>query len=214
MYYASTLINGHPDATIIVRDGQNEDVIMDYTNNDYHPCLPWMTDGEKNARITVYFSSNVTSMEHWFPSNCTSLDHSGYENEYMFDGALSWTFYNLIVDDYDVSDGYPLVRSSESVFWLNGLVRVPDIECNHCIFQNITDDHRSGKSLFETYASLHFYDSIFRDISTNNGAMINVTGVDDTGERRREIEVEDCVFENVVVSESMFHFQETLQEVK
>lgn len=196
MYYASNLVVSYQEVSIIVMDGQNTNIITNYTNNTHHPCLLNMT----NAHITVTFSSNITSFEQWFPPICASLDHSDYDNEYMFDGAFSWTFNNLIIEDYNVSNGYPSVRTSST--WGGQ----HDIECNDCIFRNITDDPSSGLPLFDTSGSFHFHESQFSALWIKNDAMVLAEWSDDGNALSRSFSVENCIFQDIHVSSSIFHF--------
>lgn len=213
MYYASTLINGSLDVSFIVMDGQNTNIITNYTNNTHHPCLPMITSVEHwFIDIAVTFSSNITSFEHWFPPNCTSLNHSDYDNEYMFDGALSWTFNNLIIEDYNVSNGYPLVRTSEFV---QSGDRGPDIECNDCNLRNITESASSGNFLFDSSGSFHFYRSQFSEISIENDAMIIAAHPQQEGTAPvRRFSVENCFFADIRASASIFHLYGSYMDVK
>ena len=202
---------GHIDVSIVVMDGQNEDVIMGHIDNKYHPCLPSWTFIGKSADIAVVFSSNITSFGQWFPPICTSLNHSGYDNEYMFDGALSWTFYNLIIEDYNVTAGYPLVRTNQFVY--DGS-KGPDIECNDCIFSNITESASSGNCLFDSSGSFHFYRSQFSGISIENDAMVIAAYPQEGTAPVRRFSVKSCIFTDIHASASIFHLYGSYMDVK
>ena len=165
LFHVSELINAviFSNASITIIDGQNEVVIANSTDNDYNPCLPQPLYLGK--RVTVTFSSNITSFSDWFPAIC--VNDSGYSNEYMFDGAQQWTINNLIVEDYDSGNGYALMRSTSFH---------ADIECNHCSFSNIRSD--GAVPLFETWGSLHFYESDFVGITMESGTMISASFTD------------------------------------
>ena len=109
LFHVSELINAviFSNASITIIDGQNKEIIANSTDNDYNPCLPQPLYLGK--RVTVTFSSNITSFGDWFPAICSN--DSGYSNEYMFDGAQQWTINNLIVEDYDSGNGYFLIHT-------------------------------------------------------------------------------------------------------
>ena len=197
LFHVSELINAviFSNASITIIDGQNKEIIANSTDNDYNPCLPQPLYLGK--RVTVTFSSNITSFGDWFPTICVNA--SGYSNEYMFDGAQQWTINNLIVEDYD--SGYGLMRS-ESFH--------AEISCNHCSFSNITADD----SLFATWGSLHFYDSEFVGITMESGNMISASLTDCTEATDsectssltdREISMIDCNFTDLTLSDSFMY---------
>ena len=187
--------------TITIIDGQNEEAISNLTGNAYNPCLPTATLSDK--WITITFSSNITSFSDWFPSICTN--DSGYANVYMFDGAEQWIFNNLIVADYNATDGYLIARSDDDAF--------AAITCNHCTFMNI-ESTGTNMSLFDTYRSVHFYNSSFTGITVEGASVIHANHTNFITEAAREFTIADCNITNVVVESAFMSFRASFNEVK
>ena len=104
----------------VIIDGQNEDVIGNYTDTAYHPCL--LRSLLLDKRVTVHFTSNIGLFRDWYPDICSTLeDDKDYINEYMFDGAQQWHFSNLKL----TQSAYLLIRSQSYH---------ADITCTECIF--------------------------------------------------------------------------------
>ena len=186
--------------SITIIDGQNEQIIANQTDSDYNLCIPEPIPFDK--RVTITFSSNITSFRDWFPSICTN--GSDYDNVYMFDGAQTWTIHNLIVEDYIASDYYYIMR---------GQSEYADIECIDCRFSNITND-RSTNHLFDTFGSLHFYNSEFEGIVTESNPMISAShSYYDTG-ITREYSMINCTFTDIVSSWALFYLDYSWNDVE
>ena len=201
MYYASTLINRVliSTASITIIDGQNEEAIAKLIDNDYNPCLPEAMHSDK--RITITFSSNIASFSGWYPSICTNRSH--YVNEYMFDSAQKWTFSNLVVEDYVVTDGYGLVRTES----YHG-----DITCDNCSFINVQN---SGSThLFVTWGSFHFRASDFIGISLDGSYLINADHAYTLTGGNREFVIKETNFINITTAHYLIFLQVSWNDVK
>ena len=204
MFYASDLINRVLVSTVSITiiDGQNEEVIGNYSDDfEFNPCILEPIPLDKH--ITITFEAGISSFEDWFPDICRG---GNYSNEYMFDGAQDWHIYNLIVENYTVSDAdsYYLVRSDS---------QYADIELHDCHYIDIVNEGKDY-AIFDTYGSLHFYDSEFLGITTNLVPMIEAThSVVDTG-IQREFTMEDCVFTDIVSSDALFYLDYSWNDVK
>ena len=191
LFHASDLVNRLliSDISITIIDGQNEEVISssNYSSDyGYNPCIPLPIAMDK--RMTMTFSSNITSFTDWFPSICKN--ESGLDNVYIFDGGQTWSIQKLIVEDYVASDWYYIMQSGSEY---------ADIECIDCVFTNITNDG-SSYHLFDTFGSLHFVNSQFTNITTTYHPMISGThSYYDTGVTR-EFSIVNCTFTDIVSS--------------
>ena len=202
MYRVSELMNQVLISTVSITiiDGQSQEAITNHINTEYNPCLPMTINADK--RINITFTSNITSFIDWFPVICRN--GTGYVNEYMFDGAQQWNFENLIVEDYGSESGYGLVRM-ESYFG--------DITCIACRFKNISfNESKSG--LFESYGSMNFDNSHFEGISVNSTVLILQHSTDAVTGGIRDFALNDCVFMDIAVGESIIVFEPSLNEVE
>ena len=199
LYHASNLINRvlHKSASINIT-GQNGDSI-DSWDEDYHPCIPEPMSLDKE--IEIIFGSSVTSQADWFPSSCPT-DTSSYDNEYVFDGGLQWTISGLVVDGYDASSLWNILRSESER---------AAVKCNNCSFTNITG---SSSNLFQTYASIHFEDSVFSDIDCSDNYMIDAAHYDQVTGEERELTFTDCTFSDIVTSNGLVHLEGSTNDVK
>ena len=205
MEYASSLFLGSAQTSYFnIIDGQNSEAIANSTGGTRHPCL--IKHGDSNNKFIVTFSPNITSFTDWFPPICSSLNSSDYDNEYMFDDALNWKFHNLIVENYKVSEYYPIARTS--------LTHGSTIQCDYCIFKNVTDDTTSGMSLFYSYRRLYFSHSEFIGVTTTNDAMITSSNNDAIQDNNRTLEVVDCVFSELDVVSAVFYLSGDVSDVK
>ena len=150
--------------------------------------------------ITIVFSSNITSFHDWFPLICVN-DSSEYANEYLFDGGHQWSIYNLIVENYVASDYYYLMRSKREY---------AEIECIGCTFSNITT--YDAEYLFESYGSLKFADSQFRDINSSLSPLMRTTAnyyffgdILELATITEEVSIINCSFINITNSHSMLY---------
>ena len=184
-------------------DGQNEEVISNYSSSfEYNPCIPEPIPLDKHITIT-FEAENVTSFADWFPLVCRG---GNYSNVYMFDGAQDWHIYNLVVENYTVSDAdsYYLVRSDS---------QYADIELHDCHYVDIVNEG-SDFAIFDTFGSLHFYDSEFLGITTNFVPMIEAThSVQDTG-ISREFSMDSCTFTDIVSSYALFYLDYSWNDVE
>ena len=173
----------HDSVSITIVDGQNNESIVNWADNDYHPCLaePMALDKE----ITITFGSDITSFSDWFPDICWDIGNATeYENEFMFDGAQKWTINNLVVEDYVASDWWYIMRSGSEH---------SKLQCLNCSFVDIAD-YGQGYNLFDTFGSLHFEGSTFSGIDSMSTPMIGATHTDgDTGVSR-EFSMINCSF--------------------
>ena len=89
------------DMIIHVIDGQNETEILNHQHN-YNPCLPISFASEYDITLT-FDSDNINAFNDWYPTQL--CENQVYKNEYMFDGAGSFTISNLIINDYIIHNG-------------------------------------------------------------------------------------------------------------
>ena len=201
MYHASTLINKVliSTASITIIDGQNIDTIAGVIDSEYNPCLPETMHSDK--RLTVTFSSNITAFKQWFPPICAN--HDEYSNEYMFDGAQKWIINNLIVTDYDIADGYGLVRT-ESV--------QGDITFNNCSFMNI--ESSGSTHLFETWGSFHLRNSKFFGIALDGCHLIYADHNQYTRGGLRDFVITGTHFGNIITPDYLIYLDWSWNDVK
>ena len=125
LYYSSIIYNNVIDSEYMLNiiNGQNESQILEYiTNNNtdgWHPCLPQKLMYNESGLIYYNFdSSNIKSMNDWFPEICRSITY--YNNKYMFEIDIERSnqtsqsstlfhvsFTNLIIQDFNanITDG-------------------------------------------------------------------------------------------------------------
>ena len=138
---------------------QIESYLQSNNTHNQNPCIP--IPFNSNQIITITFNQQITS-NHWYPLFiCHAQTTWNYQNEYIFDGGLSMTLNNIILNNYYITNisNYPIVRSSDHY---NGTISI-----NNGIFTNITSISESNP-LFDTMASIYIHDAIFKDISTRS----------------------------------------------
>ena len=181
------------DIEIFIYDGQNNaEIIENYiklhgTNNNWDPCLP-ITFNNKTS-ITITFNQDlIKNFVDWYPIQICN-NYTTYKNEYIFDGGKSLTLNNMIINNY-YNTNYSFIRSID---YFDALIL-----CKNCSFINISSSNIQ-KPLFNTIASIFFYDNIFINI-TSSVSIIYAQHKSTTDYATRHFTFENTLFSHITTT--------------
>ena len=197
------------DMMIHVIDGQNETEILNHQQN-YNPCLPISFAAEYDITLT-FDPDNINNLNDWYPTQL--CESQVYKNQYMFDGAGSFTISNLIIIDYTIhNESYSFIRT-------DALYNNATIKCINCTFKNITSTANVDlESLFLTYSNIFLIDNEFIDVNIYNiNSLIRADYSDDAGtedKTPRAITIERSIFTNITSLGSIVLISYATRDVK